>query len=66
MKRSIFEIEHEQLRATAQQFIAREVRPNAQKWEQARIVDRSAYLAAARYGLIGFNLPEDYRRRWLR
>ncbi|WP_205875651.1 acyl-CoA dehydrogenase family protein [Mycobacterium camsae] len=60
MKRSIFEIEHEQLRATAQQFIAREVRPNAQKWEQARIVDRSAYLAAARYGLIGFNLPEDH------
>ncbi len=60
MRRTIFDIEHEQLRDTAKQFVAREVAPNAAQWEEARIVDRSAYLAAGRYGLIGFNMPEEY------
>lgn len=56
----MFEAEHEQLRETARQFIEREVAPHAEKWERERIVDRSAYLAAAKYGLIGFNMPEEY------
>lgn len=60
MKRLIFDLEHEQLRQTARQFIEREVAPNAEKWERDKIVDRSAYVAAARYGLIGFNMPEEY------
>ncbi|OBI21190.1 acyl-CoA dehydrogenase family protein [Mycobacterium sp. E2497] len=60
MKRLILEDEHEQLRETARQYIEREVAPNAEKWERQRIVDRSAYVAAGKYGLIGFNLPEEY------
>src|SRR5271163_3144615 len=60
MKRLVFESEHEQLRETTRQFIEQEVAPYAQKWERERIVDRSAYLAAGKYGLIGFNLPEKY------
>lgn len=60
MRRTIFELEHDQLRDTARQFIEREVVPNAQAWERDRIVDRSAYVAAGRYGLIGFNMPEEY------
>ena len=34
--------------------------PNAEKWEAERIVDRSAYVAAGKYGLIGFNMPEEF------
>ncbi len=60
MKRVVFEPEHEQLRETTRQFIEREVAPNAEKWERERIVDRSAYVAAGKYGLIGFNMPEKY------
>jgi long-chain-acyl-CoA dehydrogenase len=60
MKRVVFESEHEQLRETARQFVEREVAPNAEKWERERLVDRSAYLAAGKYGLIGFNMPEEY------
>lgn len=60
MKRLIFETEHEQLRETAKRYIDREVAPNAARWEENRIVDRSAYAAAGRYGLIGFNMPEEY------
>jgi alkylation response protein AidB-like acyl-CoA dehydrogenase len=60
MKRLIFEPEHEQLRETTRRYIEREVAPNAEKWERDRIVDRSAYVAAGKYGLIGFNMPEKY------
>src|ERR1700756_947304 len=60
MRRLVFEPEHDQLRETTKLYIEREVAPHAEKWEQERIVDRSAYLAAGKYGLIGFNMPEKY------
>jgi alkylation response protein AidB-like acyl-CoA dehydrogenase len=60
MRRLVFDVEHEQLRETARQFIEREIAPHAEKWERDGQVDRSAYLAAGKYGLIGFNLPEEY------
>jgi alkylation response protein AidB-like acyl-CoA dehydrogenase len=60
MKRKIYEAEHEALRETTKQFLEREVAPHADKWERERIVDRSAYIAAGKYGLIGFNMPEEY------
>jgi alkylation response protein AidB-like acyl-CoA dehydrogenase len=60
MKRTVFEAEHEALRETTRQFIESELVPNAQKWESERIVDRSAFVAAGKYGLIGFNMPEEY------
>jgi alkylation response protein AidB-like acyl-CoA dehydrogenase len=60
VRRLIFEPEHEQLRETARRYVEREVAPDAAKWEQERIVDRAAYLAAGKYGLIGFNMPEKF------
>jgi alkylation response protein AidB-like acyl-CoA dehydrogenase len=60
MKRIVFEDEHEALRETARQFIERELVPNAEKWEADRLIDRSAFTAAGKYGLIGFNMPEEY------
>ena len=60
MKRLIFAEEHEQLRATARQFLEKECAPYAEKWDSDRIVDRDAYVAAGKYGLIGFNMPEKF------
>lgn len=60
MKRLVFETEHEQLRETARQFLEKECLPNVEKWEANRLVDREAYVAAGNYGLIGFNMPEEY------
>jgi alkylation response protein AidB-like acyl-CoA dehydrogenase len=60
VKRRIYEAEHEALRETARQYIEREIAPNAEKWEADRLVDRSAYVAAGKYGLIGFNMPEEF------
>ncbi|WP_459179922.1 acyl-CoA dehydrogenase family protein, partial [Streptomyces sp.] len=56
----VFEDEHEALRESARQFVERELMPNAEKWEADRLVDRSAFIAAGKYGLIGFNMPEEY------
>jgi alkylation response protein AidB-like acyl-CoA dehydrogenase len=60
VKRRIYEAEHEALRETTKQFIEREIAPNAGQWEADRLVDRSAYVAAGKYGLIGFNMPEEF------
>jgi alkylation response protein AidB-like acyl-CoA dehydrogenase len=60
VKRRIYEAEHEALRETARQYIEREIAPNAEQWEADRLVDRSAYIAAGKYGLIGFNMPEEF------
>jgi long-chain-acyl-CoA dehydrogenase len=60
VKRRIYEAEHEALRETTRQYIEREIAPNAEQWEAERLVDRSAYVAAGKYGLIGFNMPEEF------
>src|SRR4051812_50225093 len=60
MKRLVFEPEHEQLRETARQFLEKECAPHVEKWESDRLVDRESYVAAGKYGLIGFNMPEEY------
>src|ERR1700760_4760520 len=59
MKRLVLEPEHEAFRETVRQFIDRELVPNAERWESDRLVDRSAYVAAGKCGLIGFNMPEQ-------
>src|ERR1700752_4327260 len=60
MKRLVFEPEHEQLRETARQFLAKECAPHVEKWENERHVDPESYVAAGKYGLIGFNMPEAH------
>lgn len=60
MKRLVFEPEHEALRQTVTQYIERELVPHAQEWTDNRIVDRAAYVAAGKYGLIGFNMPAEF------
>src|SRR6476661_5300467 len=60
MKRLVLETEHETFRDSVRDFIERELEPHAEKWEADRLVDRSAWVAAGKYGLIGFNMPEEY------
>ena len=60
MKRTIYDAEHEAFRDTVRGYIDSELVPNAEKWEADRIVDRSAYVAAGKHGLIGFNMPEEF------
>ncbi|MBD0672504.1 acyl-CoA dehydrogenase family protein [Streptomyces sp. CBMA156] len=60
MQREIFTEQHDDFRATVRAFLAKEVLPHYDRWEKAGIVDRSAWLAAGRQGLLGIAVPEEY------
>jgi alkylation response protein AidB-like acyl-CoA dehydrogenase len=54
MRRLIFDIEHEEFRASARRFFEGEVAPHAEGWRKQGYVDREAYLKA---GAQGYLLP---------
>ncbi len=60
MKREIFEPDHELFRATAREFVEREMVPNVAKWEEQGIVDRDLFSKAGQAGLLGMAIPEEY------
>ncbi|WP_441246791.1 acyl-CoA dehydrogenase family protein [Kitasatospora sp. McL0602] len=60
MERELYTQEHEDFRETVRAFLAREVLPHHDRWEREGIVDRSAWLAAGKQGLLGLAVPEEY------
>ena len=56
---SFFSPEQEALRTSARAFVAREVAPHLQAWEDAGEVPRALHLAAARQGFLGLGVPEE-------
>lgn len=60
MKRTIFEAEHDLFRDTCREFLARHVTPHHEQWEAAGLVDRQVYVEAAKQGVLGFNVPEEF------
>ncbi|TSD45272.1 acyl-CoA dehydrogenase [Rhodococcus sp. KBS0724] len=60
MRRTLFTEDHEAYRESVREFIAREVTPHYDDWEENRLVDRSAWLAAGKTGIIGLAVPEQY------
>lgn len=56
----LYEEEHEAFRATVRGWVAAHVRPQAQRWEEAGVVDRELFTSAARDGLLGFGIQEEY------
>jgi alkylation response protein AidB-like acyl-CoA dehydrogenase len=60
MQRDLYDADHEAFRAVAREFVQREVVPHQQRWEAERFIDRAAWLAAGKQGLIGLPVPEEY------
>ncbi|MEU1624436.1 acyl-CoA dehydrogenase family protein [Streptomyces sp. NPDC020096] len=60
MQRELFTVEHQAFRETVRAFLAKEVVPHHARWEQDGVVDRGAWLAAGRQGLLGLAVPEEY------
>lgn len=60
MKREIFTSDHDAFRETVRTFLAKEALPHHERWEKAGIVDREAWLAAGRQGLLGVAVPEEF------
>src|SRR3712207_7582662 len=59
-RRSIFTPEHDAFRESVRAFARREAAPRVAEWEEAGIVDREFWKAAARQGLVGLDVPEEY------
>jgi long-chain-acyl-CoA dehydrogenase len=55
-----YEPEHEEFRAVAREYVVREVSPNLERWDDERLVDRRAWLAAGAQGMLGVRVPEEY------
>ncbi|MET7772570.1 acyl-CoA dehydrogenase family protein [Nocardia sp. NPDC005366] len=60
MRRTIFEPEHDQFRATARSFFEKECAPHTEEWEARGYVDREVWLKAGELGLLGWEMPEEY------
>ncbi|MCZ0997457.1 acyl-CoA dehydrogenase family protein [Streptomyces mirabilis] len=60
MERNLYTPDHEAFRDSVRKFVEREVAPHFQKWEEQRLVDRQLWQVAARQGIIGLAVPEEY------
>lgn len=60
MRRDIFDDDHELFRESVRRFIAVELAPRNEEWEQAGVVDRSLFTGAGRHGFLGMAAPERY------
>ncbi len=60
MKRTIFTAEHDVFRSSVRDFIAREVVPVYQEWEELGHPPREFYRELGKQGLLGMWVPEEY------
>ena len=60
MKRKIFDEEHEMFRDSVRSFMQKEIQPHRDRWHEAGIVDRDAYLKAGEMGLLLMWADEKY------
>jgi alkylation response protein AidB-like acyl-CoA dehydrogenase len=60
LNRTLFQEEHEQFRESVRRFIQSSVAPNAQRWRDQSMVDRSAFLEAGKLGFLLMWADERY------
>ncbi|MFD5128894.1 acyl-CoA dehydrogenase family protein [Streptomyces olindensis] len=60
MERNLYTPDHEAFRDSVRKFVEREVAPHFQKWDEQRLVDRRLWQVAARQGIVGLAVPEEY------
>ena len=54
------DIEHKHFLETVAKFVADQILPNHEAWEDAGLWDRSLFTEAGKNGLLGFPVPEEY------
>jgi alkylation response protein AidB-like acyl-CoA dehydrogenase len=60
MRRTLYGEEHELFRESFRDFVEKAIVPNADRWEQERIVERSFYRRAGQHGFLCMAAPEEY------
>ncbi len=52
--------DHDAFREVMRRFVAREIEPYANEWDEAGEFPRELYVKAAEIGLLGLGFPEEY------
>lgn len=60
LSRSCYTADHEAFRQTVRQFVAREIEPNAEKWDSDGLIPREVWPKAGELGLLCPTVPEEY------
>ena len=60
MERQLFEAEHEDFRETVRRFVAEEVSPNFEQWEEDGIMPREVFRKAGDKDMLAMAAPEEY------
>jgi len=60
MRRTLFDDEHEDFRASWRTFLEREVAPHYEEWERERLVPREVFARAGEHGFLGMAVPEQH------
>jgi len=60
MEREIFEADHKDFRESVRRFIADEISPNFEKWEEEGVVPRELFTKAGEKNMLAMNGPEEY------
>ena len=60
MIRTLFDADHEALRASFRSWLDKEVVPHLEEWDGAGIVPRQVFAEAGRHGFLGMAIPEEY------
>jgi alkylation response protein AidB-like acyl-CoA dehydrogenase len=60
MPRNLYDADHEAFRATVREFVDRSLKPRAEQFLEAKVIDRQAWVEAGKQGLLGLEVPEVY------
>ncbi|MGY1883785.1 MULTISPECIES: acyl-CoA dehydrogenase family protein [unclassified Blastococcus] len=60
MKRTLYTTDHEDFRGVVAEFVAREVAPHLERWDDERLIDREVWLKAGEQGVIGLSAPAEH------
>jgi long-chain-acyl-CoA dehydrogenase len=60
MQRTLYDETHELFRQSFRSFVQKEIVPHVEEWEQAGIVDKTAFKKAGQSGFLGMAVPEEY------
>jgi alkylation response protein AidB-like acyl-CoA dehydrogenase len=60
MRRTVFDEEHDLYRDSVRRFVADQVVPHRERWEEAGRVDRELFEAAGAAGFLGIAAPEEH------
>jgi alkylation response protein AidB-like acyl-CoA dehydrogenase len=60
VERTLFDDEHDLFRDSVRAFIAKELVPHHEAWEEAGIVDRDLFTKAGAQGFLGMSAPQEH------